>query len=724
VSLSLRVILVSLWVVLLPTAMAGPAAAALDGPHRAAVRAATDSEVKLVISTMTPDLVIAGSQVHITGKVINNSPTELTNVQVRLRVIGSRLGTRTEVTRWLDNQDFRQGWPVSSQVTMSNRIPARSEVRFALSTTANALLLPQREFGAYPLVLEARAGPDRDSIEPVAWLNTAIPSQPLVKAYVEQQITWIVPLTGLPGTSLLASQSPTQSLAQLAHEVGPGSRLRNLLEVAQAPSVVWALDPQLLWALTTALKASPVASTAPPSSATAAGSAPAIPPAEVVQPTTRNTPSPTQQSADRTVVESFLQLLRRSAAGHEVILLPYGDPDLVAVSATSGHSLLAAAQTIGTAQAQAVLGSPVVTDVAWPVGGFASDEALNGLAENKFRKVILSSASRPLVRELDFTPDARTTSLPAGLVGLLSDDRISLAAATARADNASGRIRVLAETAAATTERPGTSRRMVAVIERLSAIDPVGLRSVIDATAASPWVRSVPLSEAALPATSQVDTARASRLAIDTPSIGISAEQVQGATQLRQRLLALDTVVDRPLPVTADLQQRALDLVSSGWGNDDRRWTAAFDQQRTVVNSVIDQVAVLPTNITFLRRSGELRLTISNQAERRISGIRLRVTSADPRLRVDTELSAPLTLEPKTRASVLVPVTTVASGNVRLLAQLVTAEGSDVGAAENVQIRVQQTDSWAVIAGGVVAALMLAIGLLRTIGRQRRRRLQ
>jgi hypothetical protein len=129
---------------------------------------------------------------------------------------------------------------------------------------------------------------------------------------------------------------------------------------------------------------------------------------------------------------------------------------------------------------------------------------------------------------------------------------------------------------------------------------------------------------------------------------------------------------------------------------------------------------VLPTTITFLRNSGELQLTVSNDLNQRVAGVRLRVRSTDARLVVDESLSRPLTLEPGTRSSVRVPVRALGGGQVSLQAQLLAPSGGPVGQAEQVRVRVRPTDSWVITAGGVLVALVLVVGLVRAVRRPRR----
>ncbi len=143
---------------------------------------------------------------------------------------------------------------------------------------------------------------------------------------------------------------------------------------------------------------------------------------------------------------------------------------------------------------------------------------------------------------------------------------------------------------------------------------------------------------------------------------------------------------------------------------------------RAAVERATSKVRVLPTTITFLRSSGQLQLTITNDLDQPVSGLRLKVLSSSARLVVSQPVSAPIAvLEPGTRISVRVPVRALAGGEVTLQAQLLAPSGATIGSTEQVQVRVRPTDSWVLSVGGVVVGLVLAVGLVRALRRPRRR---
>jgi hypothetical protein len=687
---------------------------------------------RLTLTSLAPDLVLAGSTLTVTGFFRNDGPTAVTDVEVRLRAVGPRLGTRVEVGRWLDGEDLREGVPIDPASRVRSPVPPGGRVRFTLKVPALALGLPGPKFGVFPIAVEALGTDQTGTRGPVALLRTTVQAQPAIKAYAEQRITWVVPLTGLPGTAIAARSTPDQVMAQVAHEVGPGSRLSGLLEAALTPGVVWMVDPQLLVTLQEAGREEPGPPTAegptPPAAAPSDRSTTDDPPGTTgpddpgsTTGKPRSSPTPTQRAADRTVISDFLKRLRAEAPRHQVIALPYADPDLEALSSHRSISLVTSGRAAGEGVIEGALGVRPITDVAWPATGQVDDRAVRDLANQGYRSALLDGQTRPLVEALNYTPDARTTTLPGGVVGLLSDPQLSALTTSIRESDLAARSRLLAETAAVTTEREGLSRRLVVVVPRGVSLDGKAFGSTVLGAGRAPWLRPVPLTEVIEPDADSGDASELGRQVLPVGgSTGIQADDVRWVVNHRRRLSAFGEVVEQPVETTAGLQRDTLELLSAGWRGQRPGLRAQQREQDGSVGSVVGRVSVLPTTITFLRNSGELQLTVSNDLNQRVAGVRLRVRSTDARLVVDESLSRPLTLEPGTRSSVRVPVRALGGGQVSLQAQLLAPSGGPVGQAEQVRVRVRPTDSWVITAGGVLVALVLVVGLVRAVRRPRR----
>ncbi|KQX61875.1 DUF6049 family protein [Angustibacter sp. Root456] len=709
----------------------GAAIALLGGPTPAAhADDAPQPTARITLSAVGPDLVTATSTVRVVGTITNTGDQLLDDVTVRLRPVDGRLGTRADVAAWLSGDDPRAGVPVTPTADLAVPLGAGASAGFTLEVPATRLGLTSSPFGVYPVAVDARARPDGGARDQVAFTRTTLQWQPPTKQYAAQQIAWLVPFTGLPGTNSDVRPRP----ADVAAAVAPGSRLRHVLDAASAPGVAWAVDPQLLTSLqevATASVSRPTATqTASPSTTPGSGaSASVTSPPQAATPTDAATtpsssPTPDADAAARAVVRDYLSAMRAAAAGRDVIELPYADTDLEPVSDAGAMQLVEAARAAGAGTITEVLGVAPRTDVAWPAHGYASDHLVKDLSNRGIQTLVLDARTRPLVEALSYTTDARA-ELPSGSTAVLFDPELSALAARVRPGDATSRSRFLAETAAATTERPGLSRRLLVALPRTVDPQPAAFRDLVTSAAAVPWLDPISWGQLVAPLGTRGDTSSLPRRAAAPRAVrapaGITRQDVALTLELRARLSALGEVVDDPVRTTAQLQRTTLTLVSSVWRGNRSALTRRQRLEASTIETLVNQLRVLPTTITFLRSSGELQLTVSNDLPEAVHGVRLRVVAPSPRLVVSRELSEPLDLAAGSRASVRVPVRALASGQVDLQAQLVAPSGSPIGETEHVKVRVRPTDSWVLTVGGVVAGLVVVVGLVRALRRPRRR---
>jgi len=673
---------------LLALLVVGPA------PHAAA--AVDTPTAGITLTSIGPALLDPRATVTVTGSITNTGQVPLELVGARLRLVHQPLGTRSEVGAWSEGTDERTGTVVGPTLDVQPRsIAVGAGAPFALQVPAAALGLAGQPFGAYGVAVEVRAQGELGR-QQVGLLRTTVQWQPGPQEYAAQQVAWLVPITGLPAGTDGADPAP----AQLAEAVGAGSRLRRLLDAASAPGVGWAVDPALLQAL---------AGVAAPGS-----TSPAPTPAPATGP-------------EIAAVTAFLTDLRAAAAGRQVIELPYADPDLAAVTTDGRSDLVRAAQAAGAGIVEQVLGVTPVTGVAWPADGWAGDATVAALASVGVRDVVLDARARRLVDPLPYTTDARA-DLTGGIIGWLADPILSSLAAT----GAAGVLpvqRLLAETAAATSERPGLARRLLVTAPRDLDPDPSAFRALVRATSSVPWLSVVPVTalRGSAPGSATDGSADLPRLTTSPPaavgSAQLPAAHVAAVRRTRATLSALGEVVEAPGRVTDGLQRSTLSLLSCSLRGHPDQLTRQRAAVTGAVRTLTDRLRVLRSSVNFLTSSGRLQITLANDLPEPVSGLRLRVTSSNPRLRViGGDVPAP-DLAAGTRAQVQVPVQALGSGKVLLNAQLVSPSGRPLGQLEQVTVRAQPTDTWGLWVLGAVAALVLLVGLVRALRRPRRARI-
>jgi hypothetical protein len=704
--------------------------------HPPSARAADGPAAEVTLSSITPTVVGPTDPVEVSGTIRNVGDQPITYLTARLHLVGDRLGTRAQLDSWLAG-DRGSGPVVGRTIDLYEAedpaLPPGASVPFTLTLNQAELGLTGSPFGSYGLAVEARGQLDGPRTE-VGLVRAAVVWAPGGEQYVPQQVAWLVPFTGLPG----GSQADDLSLQQLAAAVAPGSRLRHLLDAASAPGVGWAVDPALLRTLhdvggrarTTSTSTSTSTSSATSTSASTstsrtsdAGSA--TPPAGG---TPSSTPPTTPTSTDpddvaRAQITTFLTDMRAAAHGRTVVELPYGDPDVQAVSDADQPQLLHAADALGAGTVREVLGVSAATDVAWPAAGWADDHALETLSHDGTSTVVLDARSRPLTDPLGYTPDARA-QLPYDLTGWLTDPVLSRLAAGARTGEVLTLQRVLAQTAALTTERPGLARRVLVALPRGADPDPTAFRALVESVAESPWTTTVAPGDLREPL-ERGDTSSLQRRAARTPAsvakAQLSEHDVLVAHALRSDLSALAEVLTSPSEVTEDLQRDTIGLLSSSW----RGHASTLAARRAVVtrhvHDLVGRLHVLPTRANFLATDASLPFTVANDLDQKVTGLRLKVTAPNPRLEVRQEVSDPVDVAAGTRVRVEVPVRAIAAGRVSLTAQLLTPSGREIGDAVSVQVRTQPPGTWVMWVIAAAVGLVLVIGLVRAVRRPRRK---
>ena len=669
-------------------------------PAASAVVDGDQPTAQVTLTALGPAVVDPRATLTATGTITNIGAEALQIVTARLRLVRDPLGTPAAVAAWDDGGDERTGTVVGPTLDPLPSIAVGASAPFTLTVAAADLGLAGQRFSAYGLAVEVRAQGGLGRRQ-VGLLRTTVQWQPGPKEFNAQQLAWLVPITGVPTGVNGADPSP----AQLAAAVGPDSRLRRLLDAASAPGVGWAVDPALLQAL---------GSTTPSASASGATATP-----------TASTPAGTPDAAASRAVATFVADLRSAAVGRVVIELPYGDPDLAAVTARGRADLVRAAQAAGAGIVEQVLGVTPVTGVAWPADGWATDTTLRELAAIGVSDAVLDARSRRLVDVLPYTPDARTHVAP-GLTGWLADPVLGTLAAS-RASGVLPVQRVLAETAAVTSERPGLTRRLLVALPRGLDPDPAAFRALVRALSSVPWVSVVPATDLRRnpPGSGSDGSADLPRLAAPAPAAvsraQLSNAHVAAVRRTRSVVSALGEVVADPVAVTSGLQRSTLTLLSCSWRGRPADLAKARGAVAGRVRTLGDHLRVLPSSVNFLASSGRLQITIINELPEAVAGLRLRVTSTNPRLRVTGgDVPAP-DLAPGTRAQVQVPVQALGKGTVRLDAQLVSPSGRPLGQRQQVSVRAQPTGTWALGVVGAVVGLVLVVGLVRALRRPRRR---
>ncbi len=680
-------------------AAAAPATATAATGAAAAVPGAPGAPVpdgpattRFELAALTPAVMTPTATLTLTGTLWagDDAPVPAGSV-VQLRLQRSVLSTREAVAGWVDPSQPAVGSLLTSQ-RLATELPAGASLPVTFTLPAASLRLADSADAWGPRGLSVTV---RD------------PSQTVYLATARTHLTWfpgstvprptrisvVVPVTGTtpqPGSGLTDAKALTE-------QTTGGGRLDSVLEAAAVPGATMALDPSVL--------------TAGP--ADDSGSA----------------PSPTTGSGDSTTdpVEEWRERVRGVAADHDVLMLPYGDPDLAALAHAGRREIARLSEELGRSTTQRLLGENARTDIAWVPGGDVDPATLALLVDLGRRAVVLDDTAQPPIDPPRDTVGAHTTVEGAStpVDGLVDDGPLSAALAQVGADRdpdagVRGVARLVAETAAIALERPGAERHLLVTAPRDWNPDPEQGVAAVTALTTSPWVEAGTLQQL-------LDTpvGGEERAAVDLTPEQRAAELPAGALAdvgaTLEGISEIAVALDDPTQRVESAQTGSVALASASWRADLDGWRDAVDAYRARLTSLHGAVHVVPgSTVTQVSRNVELPVTVENTLDQPVTVV-VDVQPESNRLVVTRQITA--TLPAQDLTTVRVPVRGVGNGDTSVRIQLLTEDGVSLG--EPVRTRVLVRADWETrgtftLAG--VAALVLIVGLVRTFRRGPRRR--
>ncbi|HYN28918.1 MAG TPA: DUF6049 family protein [Dermatophilaceae bacterium] len=692
--------------------------------------AAAAAAVTVDLTSVTPAVATSREPVRVTATVRNGTEAPVVAGQARLVLGGTPVGTAAQVTAWAQDRE-----PVTGTVLATAPLPATlapgATARITLEVRRPASR-SSRAYGVLPVSVEA-AG---------AAVRTFVGFQ-RVKQYEPLRTAWLLPVTLPPDPALWGSDAQARARAWAA-AVGEGGPVDRLLAAATESGLTVAVDPDLL---TSAATAAPVtAATATPSpSPEPAGSGSAVQPAVALSDAEATVRS---AAAARTTV-----LLR----GRDALVLPVADTDVAAAAGVPDLQVRATTLVAGAAAPATTVGG--VTGVALP-----ADATWSPALATAYTRLYAGTPAAVVLPQSAVAGSAggsraarRSTS---GVPLLLSSPGMSaLVAPGSRTDTATEAAQeLLAQSLVVLSEAPGVSRTALVAAPRGLVAEPAALRTLLAAVRSAPWLEpaevgdlldeaaaapatatpatETPATETPATATPATATPATATPATETPATETPATETPDAAAAGGAATPLNAGTAAGLGVLAEraaaaasirvdgttLQQRwtaTLDaLTSTRWRGRAPAWRTLREDLVTEVSDTASGVRVAPQTINFIADRGRVQLTVVNDLDVDVSGLTVRLSPQNPRLRIDTQPD-PVRIGAGSRTTVTFDATALAAGQVPIVATLTGPTGASVGSATTVQVRVSPTGSGIYWVLGGLAALALALGLWRS-GRRRR----
>ena len=689
-----------------PPAFAVPAASA---------PATAPAAVRVTLTGLEPRAPRPHDSLRISGTVRNAGSARLTAVRIELRAARRPIGSRAE----LDAQARASGALDSAVADATQELPDLDRgdtARYELRADIDALALPG--MGVYPLALEVRAA-GAEGTATVGRLRTFLPYTTPDDHTRPTRLAWVWPLVGVP------RRAPDDSFRddRLATELAPGGRLGGLVAAvhdhrhAPRPAadrgqadvpVTFAVDPALLEDI----------------AAMARGYA-------VRGPGGLSTPGSGQRGA-----AGFLTALRGLATTTPTIMLPYADPDVVALTGAGRAGDVTAALGASFRQLTAsVLGTAPLDRFGWPPDGFVTRAALDSaLAE--LSTLVLSGAALPPVPTRRYTPGAAAT-LPAvgggSLRALVTDPTLDgiVAAGAAGVDARAHEQRFLAETLLITAERPSLPRDIVVAPPRRWRPHPGWPRALLRDTASVPWLSAVSLPQVAATSTEGSSPARGplnyprSARAAELPRSALRGPGSVGALWASLANFRSILTVPDAEPVPAFVRA-VLRTESSAYRGRPAEHRAARRGAAAALDAVRAKVRISSAggSVALASRKGTIPISVANGLAQPVR-VQLGLRSNEARL--VAENSSLRRIAAGHQVQLGLRVHAQSAGVFPVFAQLRTPDGAAYGAP--VKLLVHSTGygvAAVAITGGALAVLVLAAGirLWRRVRAHRRGRAQ
>ncbi|MGY1839394.1 MULTISPECIES: DUF6049 family protein [unclassified Modestobacter] len=708
---------------------------------------ATDRPVVVDVDRIEPRTVVPGSAVQVSGVLENTSDETWSDLTVRLQR-GEVLTSRAELSDAADDPDDVTNVVVPFQPVDGELAPGGS-LPFSYLTSAEELRLDAD--GVYRVLVNVNGTNEDGLTERVGDLSTWLVAQP-AEPVTRTTVAWLWPLTDRP------HRGPGGAFTDdgLADQVAPGGRLdRALATIEQLPRVpaaapgdsapavpvTLAVDPALLEELAT--MAAGDYTVDPPDAEPRAGTGSAA-------------------AAD------VLARLRRLAADHPVIALPYADVDAQSLVAagrpaavvrtlpgtpagtarqplddgagdlTGGAATAPTGATgapaddaapagtgAGAAIVREVLDVAPRTDLAWPVDGAAGPDTLAVLRQGGAGTVVLADgalteggrATGAVGRAASATASATTAEGP--LPVLVADGALAdlVAGAATDPEPAGGRLaeqRFLAELGALTTQLRGAGGQSVLVVPpRRVDPDPATVTAMMTDTAALPWLAAG--SVTSLAAGPSVD--------VGEPVAGTDGERLApaGVAELARAVTVRDDIAaavsGEPATALAGYDAAIARAGSAAWREDPEAFVRNASRVREAILRLQHEVTLLsPAEGTYSLASSNapLVLTVQNDLPFAVA-VRLELR-ARGNVGLTTDDIGVQVLEPLSRTTLEVPAEVQQSGGFQVTAQLTTPSGAPLG--EAVRMQVKSTAYGPVtLAITVGAAALLALLFLRRLVR-------
>ncbi|MBV9026078.1 MAG: hypothetical protein JO362_20345 [Streptomycetaceae bacterium] len=655
----------------------------------------------MTLSTLSPAVPRQQSDVlTVVGTLDNHGAQQIVGARLGVRIDeGSEISSRTEPLASLSpgqSLSFTLTIPVSAL-----GLTRTGDYRFAVDLVGSdggELGLATTELPWYP------SGADSTNTSSGKPLNVAV--------------VW--PVTDSPHLEAVSlgeggTAQPVFRDDGLAAELAVGGRLHEVVAAGAGLPVTWTVDPALLDEAKAMARGYRVART----------------------PNSSN-PQDSVKGTGGQVAAAWLAATRSAVAGHDVIALPYADPDVASLAHHApGNAALLGLVGDSVQQARAAIsqalgisaGMDIRTDTAWPYGG-ALDTSVTALAERFGLKNFIASGMG-----LSTGTTQPQVQLEGGASAMVAEPTTRAVLShdlSGNGDQLIARQQLLGDLLKTQQRDPRNPGGIVVEPPRqMPAQTASVLSEALRAAQAAGFVKLVGLGQLgsgpSADAQSALPSAQVAGIAEYAEGLSeseLTRFELRAVTRVQPDLERLAQVLSDSSRTMDSVRRAMLRGISTGWRDDRQDADSYREGVGAYIDASIASVRLLQkhSTITVAGNSASVPITVANGLQQPLAGLELRVSSSAPqRLAVETPYT-PVQVPTAANRTEQVQVTAYANGPVRLTARLyTTANGRPWGDPMTFQVTISKVSpgAIAIVVGGVVLVLLAGAWKMHQARRKR-----
>ncbi|WP_190233327.1 MULTISPECIES: DUF6049 family protein [Streptomyces] len=667
-------------------------------PHAPSVQAAPTGSrtVDVTIDAVSPSTPAKADTVTLSGTLTNDGNSTITDAHLDMRR-GPSISDRSSIDSAAKRTGYSPGADGPELEGHSQKIdklePGVSQP-FAVSVPVKDLDLGDN--GVYQLGVSLSGRTRTAPSEQVLGIDRTFLPWQQADTNKKTQLTYLWPLTSpthlTAETIADAQQTPVFRNDDLAAEIAPGGRLQQMVALAKNLPVTFVIDPDLLATVDAMTKSYKIGGPDGPA------------------------------GKNQAVAKQWLNDLEDAVKTHEVVALPFADPDLASLahhgkSVPSSLSHLGPATELAGKTVDTILGVKPRTDFAWPVDGAIDSSIVDVATSAGAHNVITRSDSLTESGGLSYTPTA-ARPIGSGNTAIVADEGLSRAfeGDMSQAGNATHAVQeFLAQTQMITLQEPDRQRSIVVAPQRMPSVSQAhAMATALRALESGRWTQPLNLSGAAK-AEPDPAAARSVPSRADYPAALRKQELPADAfRQIQDTQSALDdfrVILSQPERVVTPFGTAIMREMSTQWRGD-AGGAAAF---RTSVRSYLDSLTkkvhlIQKSEATLSGRSATIPVTVQNNLLQGVQNLTLELSSYQPN-RLDAGEAQRIKVDGGHSQSFKFDTTANANGPVRVKAQLYAADGKPYGDPMTFEVNVTEITATVmlVIAGGVLLLVLAGV---------------